>query len=317
MNLWQKFLRAEYQWQPGQPVRRLWRLATGMLLRERATLRLPWGYPLTIDPREAIGRSIVALNTLDLPVTEAIWRLLDDGDTCADVGANIGYMTSVMAARLHAGGTVHSFEPVPGLAAELEAHAAAWKHRTRAKLQVYRIAFTDTTGPQVFRLPAEFGRNRGLGRLAEAGAEEGAGPTGGTAEAAMAAERTFTVAGERMDAFFAATPRLALVKIDVEGGEQRVLAGAEALLRARRIRDLVLEEFAAPDAAASLATLRGHGYAIFRLARGARGPVLLAAEANAPDTFDPPAYLATSEPERARARFAAPGWQMLTKRPSA
>lgn len=308
MNLWQKFLRAEYSAQSGQRFRRLRRIITGVPRQPRATLLLPWGFPITVDPQESIGKSIVALNALDLPVTETIWRLLDNGETAADVGANIGYMTSVMAARLRSGGVVHSFEPVPELAAELEAHAAAWRARTGATLRVRRIAISDTAEMRTFHLPGNFHENRGLGMLTDSRRPREAEAAGG---------REFAVECARMDALFPAPERIALAKIDVEGGEQAVLAGAEALLGENRIRDLVLEEYERPETAASLATLRRHGYTLFRVVRAPDGPALLAPEAEAPDTFDPPTFLATCAPDRARARFASRGWQSLMTRSSA
>jgi FkbM family methyltransferase len=301
VNLWQKFQRAEYQSQPLQLYRRFWRIASGATRRSRVRLRLPWGLPIRINPRESIGRSIVALNTLDLPVTEAIWRLLDDGATCADVGANIGYMTSVMAARLHAGGTIHSFEPVPELADELQGHVDEWRQHTRATLHVHRLAMGEKSGNFSLYLPPDFAENRGLAML----------PDSARPREQAEGARELVVRCERMDEFFAALPRLDLIKVDVEGCEQQVFRGAEGLLRSGRIRDIIFEEYDPAPRAGSIAEVRRHGYTLVLVARSKSGPVLLPADAALPDDFDPPTFLSTLDPRRARERFAGRGWLSL------
>ena len=46
-------------------------------------------------------------------VTESLWRLARVGDLAVDVGANIGYMTSILAVKAGARGKINSFEPHP------------------------------------------------------------------------------------------------------------------------------------------------------------------------------------------------------------
>jgi FkbM family methyltransferase len=305
MNLWQKFQRAEYQSQPLQLPRRFWRTLTGVTSsRTQVQIRLPWGMPITVNPREAIGRSIVVLNTLDLPVTETIWRLVDDGASCADIGANIGYMTSVMAARLRAGGTVYSFEPVPEIAEDLENHVQIWRGLTNAKIEVHRLAIAEVTGQRVLHLPPNFSENRGLGML----------PDSARSRDESSGARALTVCCKRLDEFFATAQRVDLLKVDVEGCENQVFQGAENLLRKGRIRDIVFEEYNPAPSAESIKTLRRHGYSIFLVARSRQGPVLLSAEDALPDDFDPPTFLATTDPARAQKHFVERRWLSLRRR---
>ncbi len=257
MSLWQKFLRAEYQTRPMQLVRRAWRTLNGSYSRTQLAVRLPWGFPITVDPRESIGRSIAVLEMLDLPVTEGIWRLVDDGAMCVDVGANIGFMTSVMAARLRTAGHIHCFEPVPELADSLAAHVAVWQQQTGATFSVHRLALTEKAGAQTLCLPPGFEQNRGLAMLASS-ARKTELTTGA---------RTLRVECDRLDALFRDHPHVDLVKIDVEGCERQVLEGAAELLRSGRIRDVILEEYAPPRTAASLAFLREHHYDLWRITR--------------------------------------------------
>lgn len=249
-----------------------------------------------MNPREAIGRSIVALSILDLPVTETIWRLLDDGETCADIGANIGYMTSVMAARLRSGGTIWSFEPVPVVAAELQKNLAAWRHHTRAEFLFQGEALAEVEGEREIFFSREFAENRGLASL--------------HAPSSQAAP-ALRVRTRRFDALCDESTRFGLIKLDVEGAEALVLRGAERLLREGRIRDLVFEEHN-PWPAASTELLRQHGYQLWRVTRGRDGPKLLPADTTIGEVIDSPTFLASREPGRVLERFAAAGWQCLS-----
>ncbi|MBI2516067.1 MAG: FkbM family methyltransferase [Opitutae bacterium] len=294
MNL-SRLTRAEYVCRPGQLFRRAGRILRRPFHPDRLTVGLPWGLPITVDPRESIGRSIVALSALDLPVTETIWRLVDDGETCADIGANIGYMTSVMAARLPSGGTIWSFEPVPEIAATLRENLAAWTPRCRTEFRFRPEALADEDGERAIHLSAEFPENRGTASFRADRSETA---------------RTFQVQTRRLDSLCDASVRFGLIKLDVEGAEELVLRGADALLRTGRIRDIVFEEHH-PWPAASMRLLLQHGYQLWRVTRGRRGPALLSPDAQPGMELDPPTYLATRDTARTQQRFAASGWQCL------
>lgn len=294
-----RLARAEYWWQPLQLPRRAWRLLNGSYRRSRVTVRLPWDFPITVNPRESIGRSVLALNMLDLPVAESLWRLLDDGETAADVGANIGFMTSVLAARLQRGGTVWSFEPLPPLANVLRAHVERWQMQTHARLDVREIAVSDQNQPAELFTPPEWNLNQGTATLERP-------------DSVLDSHRV-TVACGRLDEIFADNPPPRVMKVDVEGSEARVFRGAGDLLKRGTIRDIVFEELK-PVPSDSTQLLESCGYTLFRILRCFAGPVLAEPRAAAAAEVDPPSFLATRDPERARSRFAPRGWQTLTGR---
>lgn len=296
MNL-RRLSRAEYWWQPLQLPRRAWRLVQRLGGADALTLKLPWGYPLSVHPRESIGRSVVALNTHDLPVTEALWRLLDAGESAADVGANIGYMTSVLAARLRDGGVVWAFEPLPELAERLRAHVEGWRSLGRAELHVKQAAVSDTAGYVDLFTPSDWALNHGTASLA-------APDVGGTGSTRVPVECC------TLDEVFAELPPPAVLKVDVEGCEARVFSGASRLLAAGAIRDIVFEEHRTLPAE-STELLRSHGYTVFRILRRFSGPQLAAQEGAARGEIDPPAFLGTRNPQRAQARFRKRGWLCL------
>jgi FkbM family methyltransferase len=298
--------RAEYLWQPAQLIRRAWRELRRVRANSRAVVRLPWGFLIEVDPRESIGRSIVALNALDLPVTEAIWRLLDEGETAVDIGANVGYMTSVMAARLARGGRVFAFEPMPELADMLRRNVARWASRTPARLHVQEEAIGDRTATAALHVPADFAENRGTASLMAPSVRDEGAPTRAPASPA----RQVSVDCRRLDDWAEPALRIGVMKVDVEGAELPVFRGAETLLKQRRIRDIVFEEHR-PFPAESTTYLEERGYRVFRVTRGRLGPRLLPPAASVREEIDPPTYLATLEPERAIARFAPRLWRCL------
>jgi len=296
-----KLLRAEYWWQPAQLPRRFWRRAT-VGRRTTTTIRLPWGGAIDVDPHESIGKSIVALNALDLPVTEALWRLVDPGETCADVGANIGYMTSVMAARLRTGGAIWSFEPLPSVAARLRAHVVAWQSLGQARIHIREFAVCDRNGPGTLYLPSWFATNQGTASLSPSGFEQ---------VSTAIPPRQIPVDCATLDTLMHEARTIHVLKVDVEGLESAVFRGAQALLDQERIRDIVFEEHR-PLPADSVSFLESKGFAVWRVMRGLLGPHLAAATEQPKHDLDPPTYLATKNPARAKARFARAGWRSLT-----
>jgi hypothetical protein len=96
---------APYLFQPLQILRRL-RLEYFWRSRNEALVLLPWGLPIKINPQEAVGHEIAAQGVYEREVTETLWRLTDPGDLAIDVGANIGYTTSILGIRVGPKGRV-------------------------------------------------------------------------------------------------------------------------------------------------------------------------------------------------------------------
>jgi hypothetical protein len=98
----------EYIFQPFRIIKRLRFRPIG-----RVSALLANGTPIVVNTNEDIGRLIATLGIYDLVVSEAITRLLDPGDVAVDAGANIGYMSAIMAEQVGPDGRVMSFEPNP------------------------------------------------------------------------------------------------------------------------------------------------------------------------------------------------------------
>src|SRR5205823_1974821 len=92
-------LKPEYVYRPRQLVRRLLdgRRVPGSFI----DAPLPWGASIRVRTGDAIGDAVLQLGVLDLAVTEVFLRLAEAGETAIDAGANVGYMTALLAHRVH------------------------------------------------------------------------------------------------------------------------------------------------------------------------------------------------------------------------
>jgi predicted methyltransferase len=83
---------------------------------------------ITLDPTDTVSQAIFRQGIYDLVTTEVLWRLASAGDCIIDVGANIGYMTSIFAIRAGACGSVFAFEPHPRTFEILKQSVEYWTH---------------------------------------------------------------------------------------------------------------------------------------------------------------------------------------------
>jgi FkbM family methyltransferase len=265
-----------------------------------AEATLPWGMPISLRPGEAIGHSVMATGIFDHVVSEALYRLTDAGDVAVDVGANIGYMTSLMVEAVGRRGRVVAIEPNPDAYALLVANAARWRSRPGAPvIETHSLAMSDHGGSAALRVPALYARNQGRASIEYDEGEGGSDPWH-----AMA-----TVQVRRLDDLIG-DGRVGVLKIDVEGHETGVLRGAEGLLAERRVRDVVFEhEPGRSGDPRSLLERRGYtvlalNSSVFRLVVGSPD------ECPPWEGWEGPSYLATIAPDRALSRLRKRGWAL-------
>ena len=282
-------LKAEYVFRPRQILRRLF---ASRPRGEFAEAMLPWGVPVRFRTNDAIGRIIVTLGVHDLPVTEALMRLADPGEIAVDAGANIGCMTAALARAVGPGGTVWSFEPHPELFDELQFNVRRW---VGPAIKPMRLALSSAEATLAFEIPEGFDENRGISHAASG--------------VPSASSKNLAVAATTLDSIFGNSTPPAVVKIDVEGHELEVLKGGTRLFAARRVRDCVFEEHRTyPTPVTNF--LEQHGYKLYQIGRALTRPVLRQPTSTR-SSWEATNYLATSDPERAQARFATSGWHAL------
>ncbi len=146
--------------------------------------------------------------TYELEVMTAIAQALKPDWTCYDLGASVGYVTLLMAAKSK---RVFAFEPAPHAAAELERQIAANR-------------FDNVT---LTRLPVS-DRVQSV-RFALTDAAYGSSIIDGETHWPVQTFETTTI-----DLFAAGHPAPDFIKIDIEGAEGPALAGARETLRSKR-----------------------------------------------------------------------------------
>jgi FkbM family methyltransferase len=283
----------EYILRPHQIARRLW--VEALPKRSQFTkVWLPWGYPMMVNPAESIGWAIYSRGIYEMPLTEALWRLAQPGDIVVDGGANIGYATSILAARVGPRGKVHSFEPDPRSFGELQRNVTEWEERgQRGAFLLHKAALGAQSGTAVLQVPASFEWNGGRARIENTAAEE---------EATSELDRGVTkleVKLVTLDEVFSQGENVSVVKLDVEGFELGALKGMEQMLRERRIRYVVFEElrdYPAP----THHFLRDLGYSVFGLDHGFFGIKCCRDKGPRAEPVSglPPNYVATYEPDQ-------------------
>lgn len=188
----------------------------------------------------------------ELPVQEALHRIVRPGDTVFDVGANVGFFT-LLAARL-AGptGQVLAFEPVPGNVSTIRRN----------------LRLNQNTNVEICQ--AAVGERNGHAELVLAD------HSGGAALASVPkppdARGSIQVKKVTLDEVIASRkfPPPNVVKIDVEGAELQVLQGMTNTLN--DLRPVVLLEFDGPESedverrlALASTILADAGYVVERL----------------------------------------------------
>jgi FkbM family methyltransferase len=208
--------------------------------------RLPWDLEIELNTGESIGWSIYTRALYETAVTESLWRLARVGDLVVDVGANIGYMTSILAVKVGASGKIYSFEPHPAIFQRLRLNVKNWSADGRCgQFVLHNAALGNRKGVGELCVPDDFSYNQGTAWIAPQDAQFNG--------------QAFDVDILALDDVIPDSESIGVVKIDVQGYELAVLKGMEGLLRERRIRHVVLEEEGAfPAATHTLLTTWGY-----------------------------------------------------------
>lgn len=164
------------------------------------------------------------LGTYETDLQWAIEELVRPGQTAYDVGANVGYVSLLLARRVGREGTVIAFEPFPANVDRLKQNLSA--HADLAHMEVVAAAVVETAQTVSFLVGASDDTGRVIASAAEA-------PSSGN---------QLPVRGVALDelVFGQGYPPPQVVKIDIEGGEVAALRGMSRLLR--QVRPLILLE---------------------------------------------------------------------------
>ena len=70
-----------------------------------------WGLPLEVRTDRVLGHSVAVTGIFDIAVTESATAPSRPGEAALDVGANFGYMTSVLVSATGRSGRTVAYEP--------------------------------------------------------------------------------------------------------------------------------------------------------------------------------------------------------------
>lgn len=291
---WDKILKAEYLFRPQQAFFRSLQLILGEQSESQKEVPLPWGHKILVNPKETIGKAIANLGLYELVPSEVMARLVDPGETVADIGANIGYTTSLLARAVGSEGLVVSFEPLPKNFAVLEQNASTWAIADNTgRIELLRSAVSDVVGETKLFVPASIIDNSGLSSLI---------PQQG--------DTIITCRTVTLDNFFVQRKPPSLIKIDVEGAELKVLQGAKRLIESGVIRDIIFEDHSG-ETSPVRTYLERLGYRVFGLKRTLMRPVLVEPKRFTASTWEPPSFVATKSVDRLLERLRQGGWKVL------
>lgn len=191
------------------------------------------------------------LGTYEPDLQQAVQDWLKPGMQVFDVGANIGYISLLLARAVGPEGSVTAFEALPANIQRLQANLAL---NPGAPVKALSAAVVDSTRPVTFLTHASGSMGKAAG---SAGREDQAYPS------------SISVQGIALDdyVYLQGHPAPQAVKMDIEGGEVLALQGMARLLR--EAKPLLFIELHGEQAArAAWQALNAAGYSIRRMQKG-------------------------------------------------
>lgn len=211
--------------------------------------------PLVVDVTDPTGRyPYFYSKPYEKAVTDAIITALRPGDVFLDVGANIGYFSTLAARLVGKSGRVIAFEPHAGARAALRANAE--RNDVEGIVEIVPMALAEREADFTLYATGEFTSYSTL--------EPDLSPMRSVA----AFHPATVIHATTMDGWLAGRPdiatRVRCIKIDVEGAEARVVAGMQQSLQPSGVT-IICETTIGSDADVALERA---GYQRHRIERG-------------------------------------------------
>ena len=191
------------------------------------------------------------------PETEYVYhlpQLVRAGDTCIDIGANLGYYARTISRLAGPAGRVYAVEPVAPIRKVLSRNL-----RRCGNTEILPFALGAAAGP--VRMGNDSARENGYFGTGRNFVNEGGGRS----------DVEFTAEMRRGSELFARLPRLDFVKCDIEGYEAVVMKEMRPLLE--RFRPTVLIETGGENRPRIVRLFTRLGYAGYTLDRGREIPL--------------------------------------------
>ena len=191
------------------------------------------------------------------PETEYVYhlpQLVRAGDTCIDIGANLGYYARTISRLAGPAGRVYAVEPVAPIRKVLSRNL-----RRCGNTEILPFALGAAVGP--VRMGNDSARENGYFGTGRNFVNEGGGRS----------DVEFTAEMRRGSELFARLPRLDFIKCDIEGYEAVVMEEMRPLLE--RFRPTVLIETGGENRDRIVALFTELGYDAYTLHRGQEIPL--------------------------------------------
>lgn len=193
-------------------------------------------------------------------LTRTLVSLIRPGEVVVDIGANVGYYSVLAAWRAYPDGEIWSFEPNPHAYALLSDNMTMTGHAMMARRRA--VALSDHSGTATLRIFPGYEATSTIRAVPEAFVSHTAKETGRTSH-------TVDVELVPLDHAMRDIAAVDVIKIDAEGHEPAIIAGAQEILgRSRDVK--IVMEFVPPimeagEARSMLSTLRNAGFDIYRI----------------------------------------------------
>lgn len=185
--------------------------------RAEVLCRVLGRYKMFVDARDrGLSPHLTMEGHWEIEVTEAIAQAVRPGMTVIDAGANLGYFSVLMADRCGPSGRVLAFEPNPAMARRLLANVEV--NAFAERVAVLAVALGAHDGEARLHSSRDEPKNA---RIVEDGPSA-------------------VVPCRRLDAYPEAF-EAQLIKIDVEGSEERLWTGMSGVLARGALRIVILE----------------------------------------------------------------------------
>ncbi len=202
-------------------------------------------YKLAIPENDYVGRSIKYFGDLDKKITWVIRQTLRPGDTAFDIGANLGLVSFKMLEIVGDSGKVIAFEPQSRMADYIEQSIGL---NGIENLQLERIGLSDKPGTLKLSIPEH-----------NAGAATFMSNISSNFEEASITTLDIFEEENRLG-------KVRVVKIDVEGFEEKVFNGAKNFIAKSQPDVIIFEENRnTMEKPKSVSVLEDIGYDIFSL----------------------------------------------------
>lgn len=181
------------------------------------------GFDICLNPKDLYISSYIAkASSYELTTTPVFASLLRQGDVVVDVGANVGWFTLLAAKITGKGGRVVSFEPEPTNFSLLSKSICLNGFKNVVALE--RCAL-DYDGEVTLHLTTAINMPGSHSTVRDFG------------------QGSITVPVSRLDSTLGTLGinRIRLLKVDAEGSEPQVIAGAMPLIEASKVQNMLLE----------------------------------------------------------------------------